>query len=77
MSDDKKVIQLVKGGDKTAMTPEFRASLDEMYSEIQAGGDFVLVMGDKDGNGVSFLTTLNHPSMNLLLDQVKFGMMLG
>lgn len=74
---DKKVMQLVTG--KTPeMTPEFRKILDEMYAEVLTGKpDFILMLGDVDGNGVSFLTNLDVAGTNLLIDQVKLGLLSG
>lgn len=77
-----KVVQLVKSGkiSEPEMSPEFRKALDEMIQEIQSGKkDFVLMIGDDEGgNGVSFITNLDLPSSNLLLDQVKLhGLLYG
>jgi len=74
---DKKLFQLVsKTKPQEAISPEMKAAVDEMYQEILTGKlDFVMITGDKDGCG--FVTNLDTAGCNLLLDQVKFNILLG
>jgi predicted pyridoxine 5'-phosphate oxidase superfamily flavin-nucleotide-binding protein len=77
---DKKLFQLVaKTKPQEKMTPEMKAALDEMYQEILTGDvDFIMATGDSNGEDpVGFITNLDTAGSNLMLDQMKLGILMG
>ena len=77
---DKKLFQLVaKTKPQEKMTPEMKAALDEMYAEILTGDvDFIMATGDSNGEDpVGFITNLDTAGCNLMIDQMKLGILMG
>lgn len=69
---DKNIFQLVQKQNDPAKTPEFLERVEGLIREIREDDvSYIIIVGRDEANEIGFITNLDLPSSNLMLDQVK------